>query len=151
MRKTLTALTLGLSAAGTVALAAPAQAAIPSGVYVPGEYYYVEPCAGSVIKTIPLTNELGEARGVTQIRYSGSLGGVVCAMTLDNAGGSHAMTVTLKRGDLAATASDSGVYASYAGGVAVPNAQGHCFRVTGSVSYGEGRVNNHSGSATFCR
>ena len=105
---------------------------------------------GTSCKTYRLRNEENETRGLTQVYYSTSLGGVVCAMTLDSSRGSHGMTVTVKKGSLRATGSDRGIYAHYAGGIADPRAKGRCFTITGSVNYGSNRTLQFSGGGSFC-
>jgi hypothetical protein len=149
-RSLMTFLVAVVAGAGALAAAPMAGAGIPSGVSVPGEYYYVTPCAGHVIKTYRLHNELDETRGLTQVYYSTSLGGVVCAMTLDSSRGSHGMTVTLRKHSLRATGSDRGSYAHYAGGIADPRAKGRCFTISGSVNYGSNRSLQFSGGGSFC-
>ncbi|GAB2478309.1 hypothetical protein [Jatrophihabitans fulvus] len=148
IRKTLTALALGGAAAATVVAAAPAAqaATLPPGVSVPGAYYYVEPCAGRVIAKTALHND-GKVKGSLVIRYSGALGGTVCAQTYDNTAGKHRMTVALKRRDLPNIGSDVGTYDKYAGGIAVPRSNGRCF-----VALGINRVGatSYAGYLTFC-
>jgi hypothetical protein len=151
MRKFLTMFAVAAAAvAGAVATAPLAQASLPSGVHTPGQYYYVTPCAGHVVKTYRLHNELNETRGLTRVYYSSNLGGVVCAMTLDDSAGKHGETVSVRKHNLDYSGSDSGVYAHYAGGIAVPRSQGRCFTVTGSVNYGSNRTLQFSGGGTFC-
>ena len=152
MRKFLASLVCSLGVAATAVAAAPtAQASIPRGVSVPGQYYYVTPCAGKLIRSYPLHNELNETRGVTRVYYSGSLGGVVCAMTLDLASGKHGMTVSVRKYSLSYQGSDNGIYNTYAGGIAVPRSNGRCFSVHGSVNYGSNRTLQFSGGGSFCK
>lgn len=150
MRRFLTAALVAAAGAGMVATATAADASIPSGVHVPGQYYYVTPCAGHVIKTYNLRNEAGDRRGVTRVYYAGDNAGTVCAMTLDESNGKHGETVSLRKHSLSGTGSDRGVYQHYAGGIAVPRSNGRCFSVSGSVSYGSGRFNQYSSSGHFC-
>ncbi|MBE7188953.1 hypothetical protein [Jatrophihabitans endophyticus] len=147
----MTAAVIAAAGAGLVATATSADASIPSGVHVPGQYYYVTPCAGHVIKTYNLRNEANDRRGVTKVYYSPANAGTVCVMTLDESRGKHGETVTLRKHSLGnQTGSDRGSYQHYAGGIAVPRSNGRCFTVTGSVSYGSGGYNQYSGSGHFC-
>ena len=151
MRRFISTAVVAAAGVALVATAASADASIPKGVHVPGQYYYVTPCAGHVIKTYDLQNDAGDKRGVTRVYFSGVNAGTVCAMTLDNSTGKHGETVSVTKHSLDYSGSDRGIYQHYAGGIAVPRSNGRCFTVSGSVDYGTGRFNQYSGGGHFCK
>jgi hypothetical protein len=131
--------------AAVVALAPAGQAAVD----VRAPYKLVSSCAGSLVSGFPkvMTNRLGDTQGSVYLYYSSAGGGTNCATVYDNASGSHQMSVTLRRANLSYAGSDSGVYATYAGGVAVTGTAGTCVYVSGYLSMGPYSVDRFSYSA----
>lgn len=132
------------AAAAVTVVMAPAAVA---GFHVPGPYYGVSQCSGSVVRHWSLHNEIDEPAGLVQLWYSSANGGTNCAMAYDEASGKHYIQVTLRRGDLSYAGSDSGTYEYYAGGVAVGNTNGRCMYVTANLVLGSYRVQHYTFSS----
>jgi hypothetical protein len=100
-----------------------------------------------VIYHAALQNQLDEAQGFLEIRYSSSNSGTMCAKVYDSAGGSHLMSVSIRRADWRTVWSDSGTFSTYAGGVEVLGAATHCVAVSGNLSMGSRSVDKFRKSA----
>lgn len=146
--------TLGLAALAAfagAALVTPAAQAAPS---TPAPYKLVSSCPGSSVSGFPkvLTNRLGDTQGSVHLYYSSVNGGTNCALVYDNASGSHQMSVTLRRANLSYAGSDSGVYTTYAGGVAVTGTADTCVYLSASLQMGPYSVDrfSYSGGPLAC-
>jgi len=92
-------------------------------------------CPGTLRPVVPLASASGAKLSSTlNIWYSGSNSGTFCAKTYDNLPGSHHMEVVIRRADWQTPWYDSGMFTTYAGGVAVYGAATKCVSVFGRVT-----------------
>lgn len=119
-----------------------------AGFNTPAPYKPGGTCSGSMVAGFPkvLSNQLGETQGRLELRYSSATGGTNCAILYDMASGSHQMSVTIRRADLSYSGSDSGMYSTYAGGVAVTGAASRCIYVSGFLRMGPYSVDQFRGA-----
>ena len=143
MKKRLIAGAAALALTGMV-VAAPASYAAVNAPYKLGSS-----CSGTSVHGFPvsLKNTLGDTQGSLDLKYSSVAGGTNCTILYDVASGSHSMTLTLKADNQPATASDSGVFSTYAGSISIGGVSGTCVRVSGVLWMGTHSVDRFSYSS----